>query len=116
MFPNGYATETALATATVRTQTGLRGAGMYTGDENARTGLEWVQQSVQRARAVEANQVTTKMTKYSWRAFSDVSEHNDFILLWFDRGQCLAIPDRALANQETRRNFVSLARQHITPA
>jgi hypothetical protein len=58
----------------------------------------------------------TKMTKYSWRAFSDVSEHNDFILLWFDRGQCLAIPDRALANQETRRKLISLARQHITSA
>jgi hypothetical protein len=44
-------------------KTGLRGAGiklgvMYTGDEKARTGLEWVQQSVQRARAVEANPAT----------------------------------------------------------
>jgi hypothetical protein len=55
------------------------------------------------------------VTKYSWRAFSDISEHDDFILLWVDRGQCIIVPDRALANQETRQNFVSLARQHIVP-
>jgi hypothetical protein len=44
-------------------KTRLHGAGiklgvMYTGNGNARTGLEWVQQSVQRARAVEANPAT----------------------------------------------------------
>lgn len=57
----------------------------------------------------------TKTTKYSWRAFNDISEHHDCILLWFDRGQCLIIPGRALANQETRRNLVDLARRHIAP-
>src|SRR5262249_25305436 len=54
----------------------------------------------------------TKLTKYSWRAFSDVSEHDNFIILWFDRAQGVLVPARALANNDVRRQFVSLAREH----
>jgi hypothetical protein len=58
----------------------------------------------------------TKLTKYSWRAFSDISEYDNFIVLWFDRTQGILVPARSLANQETRRHFVSLAREHVAPA
>jgi len=58
----------------------------------------------------------TKVTKYSWRAFSDVSEHDNFIILWFDRAQGILVPARALANNDVRRQFVSLARRQLAPA
>jgi hypothetical protein len=58
----------------------------------------------------------TKVTKYSWRAFSDISEHGRSVVMWIDRGQGILVPASALADEETRRNFVSLARAHITPA
>jgi|SRR5215471_2476607 len=35
---------------------------------------------------------------------------------WFDRGQCLLVPAGAFANQQTRQDFVSLARDHIAPS
>jgi len=58
----------------------------------------------------------TKMTKYSWRAFSDVSEHDNFIILWFDRAQGILISASALANNDVRRQLVSLAREHAARA
>jgi hypothetical protein len=57
----------------------------------------------------------SKSTKYSWRAFSDISEHADGIVLWFDRAQGVVVPARALAGEETRRDFVNLAREHMAP-
>src|SRR5215470_19083405 len=58
----------------------------------------------------------TKLTKYSWRAFNDISEHQDLIVLWLDRALGLLVHTRAFANQETRGMFLSLAREHIAPA
>ena len=58
----------------------------------------------------------TKVTTYSWRAFSDISEHDNFVVLWFDRAAGLLVPARALANEDMRQNFISLAREHIAPA
>jgi hypothetical protein len=58
-----------------------------------------------------------KSTRYSWHAFSDVTERAGFILLWFDRGgECLAIPARVLANDDARRDFVTLVRDRIALA
>jgi hypothetical protein len=57
----------------------------------------------------------TKLTKYSWRAFSDISEYDNFVVLWFDRTQGILVPARTLANQETRQHFVSLVREHVAP-
>jgi len=54
-----------------------------------------------------------KTTRYSWRAFSEVSEHRGLILLWCDRAQCVVVPARALADDSARRDFVTLARQRI---
>jgi hypothetical protein len=56
------------------------------------------------------------LTKYSWHAFCDISEHDDLVVLWLDRGQGLVVPAGAFVNQETRRLFVSLVREHIAPA
>jgi len=58
----------------------------------------------------------SKVTKYSWRAFNDVSEHDNFVILWTDRAQGILVPARALANNDVRRQFVSLAREHVAPA
>jgi hypothetical protein len=55
----------------------------------------------------------TKVTKYSWRAFTDMSEHGKSIVLWVDRAQGILVPASALANEGTRREFVSLAHEHI---
>ena len=57
-----------------------------------------------------------RTTRYSWRAFSEVSEHRGLILLWYDRAQCVVVPARALADDAARRDFVTLARQRIAQA
>jgi hypothetical protein len=58
----------------------------------------------------------SKTTRYSWRAFSDVTEQAGLILLWCDRGQGLAIPARVSANDDARRYFVTLVRERIAQA
>ena len=57
----------------------------------------------------------TSTTRYSWRAFSDVSEKAGLILLWDDGAESLVVPDRALAN-EAARDFVTLARERLAQA
>jgi YcxB-like protein len=58
----------------------------------------------------------TKTTRYSWRAFSEVTEQAGLIVLWRDRGQGLIVPARVLANDDTRRDFVTLVRERIAQA
>jgi len=58
----------------------------------------------------------TKTTRYSWRAFSDVTEQAGLIVLWRDRGQGLIVPARVLANHDARRDFVTLVRERIAQA
>jgi hypothetical protein len=58
----------------------------------------------------------TKTTRYSWRAFSDVTEQAGLIVLWRDRGQGLIVPARVLANDDARRDFVTLVRERIAQA
>src|SRR5260370_20658464 len=50
----------------------------------------------------------TKTTRYSWRAFSDVTEQAGLIVLWRDRGQGLIVPARVLANDDAPRGVVTL--------
>jgi len=57
-----------------------------------------------------------KTTRYSWRAFSDVTEQAGLIVLWWDRGQGLVVPARALADEAARRDFVTLVRERIAQA
>jgi hypothetical protein len=57
----------------------------------------------------------TSTTRYSWRAFSDVSEQAGLILLWGDDAESLVVPARALAD-EAARDFVTLARERIAQA
>src|SRR5262249_5502207 len=57
----------------------------------------------------------TSTTRYSWRAFSDVSEKAGLILLWDDGAESLVVPARALAD-EAARDFVTLARERIAQA
>ena len=57
-----------------------------------------------------------KTTRYSWRAFSDVTEQAGLIVLWRDRGQGLAVPARVLANDDARRDFVTFVRERIAHA
>ena len=57
-----------------------------------------------------------KTTRYSWRAFSDVTEQAGLIVLWRDRGQGLVVPARVLANDEARRDFVTFVRERIAQA
>jgi hypothetical protein len=57
-----------------------------------------------------------KTTRYSWRAFSDVTEQAGLIVLWRDRGQGLVVPARVLANDDARRDFVTLVRERIAQA
>jgi hypothetical protein len=50
--------------------------------------------------------------RYSWRAFSDVTEQAGLILFWIDRGaECLIVPAPALADDAARQDFVTLARE-----
>ena len=58
----------------------------------------------------------TKTTRYSWRTFSDVTEQAGLIVLWRDRGQGLIVPARVLANDDARRDFVTLVRERIAQA
>src|SRR5215468_550339 len=56
----------------------------------------------------------TSSTRYSWRAFSDLSEQAGLILLWLDDGaDSLVVPARALADEAARRDFVTLVRERI---
>ena len=57
-----------------------------------------------------------KTTRYSWHAFSDVTEQAGLIVLWRDRGQGLVVPARVLANDDARRDFVTLVRERIAQA
>jgi hypothetical protein len=57
-----------------------------------------------------------KTTRYSWRAFSDVTEQAGLVVLWRDRGQGLAVPARVLANDDARRDFVTFVRERIAHA
>jgi hypothetical protein len=58
----------------------------------------------------------TKTEIYSWRAFTDITEHADYIVLWFDHSQGIVVPARALTSDEARREFVTFAREHIAQA
>jgi hypothetical protein len=53
---------------------------------------------------------------YYWRAFTDVSEHADHIVLWLDHCRGVIVPARAVASEETRRELLNFAREHIAPA
>ena len=53
---------------------------------------------------------------YSWRAFTDISEHADYIILWLAPSHGIIVPVRAMAGEDMRRAFVDLARAHITLA
>jgi hypothetical protein len=64
--------------------------------------------------AFDAGQATT--ARYSWRAFTDISEHADCIILWLAPGHGLIVPVRAMAGEDMHRAFVDLARAHIAPA
>ena len=56
----------------------------------------------------------TSSTRYSWRAFSDLSEQAGLILLWLgDGADSLVVPARALADEAARRDFVTLVRERI---
>jgi len=57
-----------------------------------------------------------KTTRYSWHAFSDVTEQAGLIVLWRDRGQGLVVPARVLANGEARLDFVTFIRERIAQA
>lgn len=57
----------------------------------------------------------TSTTRYSWRAFSHLSEQAGLILLWGDDAESLFVPARALAD-EAARDFVTLARERIAQA
>jgi len=57
-----------------------------------------------------------KTVRYSWRAFSDVTEKAGLIVLWRHRGQGLIVPARVLANDDARRDFVTLVRERIAQA
>jgi hypothetical protein len=57
-----------------------------------------------------------KTTRYSWRAFSDVTQQAGLIVLWRDRAQGLIVPARVLVNDDARRDFVTLARERIARA
>jgi hypothetical protein len=58
----------------------------------------------------------TTTTRYSWYAFRDVTEQAGLIVLWRDRGQGLIVPARVLANDDARRDFVTLVRERIAQA
>jgi hypothetical protein len=53
---------------------------------------------------------------YSWRAFTDISEHADYIILWLAPSHGIIVPVRAMAGEDMRRAFVDLARAHIALA
>jgi hypothetical protein len=53
---------------------------------------------------------------YSWRAFTDISEHPDYIVLWLAPAQGIIVPVRAMAGEDMRQEFIDLARAHIALA
>jgi hypothetical protein len=57
----------------------------------------------------------TSTTRYSWRAFSDLSEQAGLIRLWLD-AESLIVPARALADETARRDLVTLIRERIAQA
>jgi hypothetical protein len=58
----------------------------------------------------------TKTEIYCWRAFTDITEHADYMVLWLDHGQGVVVPVRALTSEEAHREFVTFAREHIALA
>jgi hypothetical protein len=53
---------------------------------------------------------------YSWRAFTDMSEHADCIVLWLAPDHGIIVPVRAMEGEDMRQAFVDLARANIAPA
>jgi hypothetical protein len=62
---------------------------------------------------IDGDGLESQTTKYAWRAFSDISEHAEFILLWFSKARYFPVPVRAFTSQDARRDFVNLARERI---
>jgi hypothetical protein len=58
----------------------------------------------------------TRTARYSWRAFSDVTEQAGLIVLWRGRGDGMIVPARVLASDDARRDFVTLVRERIAQA
>jgi len=63
---------------------------------------------------IEASDAS-KVGKYSWQAFSEISQSGNLVILWFDRGQGILVPERAFANEEMRQTFIGAARGHVAP-
>ena len=55
-------------------------------------------------------------SKYSWQAFSEITQSGDLILLWLDRAQALLVSGQAFANDEMRRTFLETVRGHLPSA
>ena len=64
----------------------------------------------------DANSDATRTVRYSWRAFSDVTEQAGLIVLWRGRGNGMIVPARVLASDDARRDFVTLVRERIAQA
>ena len=58
----------------------------------------------------------TRTARYSWCAFSDVTEQTGLIVLWRGRGDGMIVPARVLASDDARRDFVTLIRERIAQA
>jgi hypothetical protein len=59
---------------------------------------------------------TARIVRYSWRAFSDVTDQAGLIVLWRGRGDGMIVPARVLASDDARRDFVTLVRDRIAQA
>jgi hypothetical protein len=57
-----------------------------------------------------------RTVRYSWSAFSDVTEQAGLIVLWRGRGDGMIVPVRVLASDDARRDFVALVRERIAQA
>jgi hypothetical protein len=57
----------------------------------------------------------TRTETYSWRAFTDMSEHDDYLVLWLAPRKGVIVPIRMMAGEDMRRAFVDLARARIAP-
>jgi hypothetical protein len=53
---------------------------------------------------------------YSWRAFREVSEDGELVLLWLDRAKAIVVPGRAFANADLRQSFIDTIRGHLASA
>jgi hypothetical protein len=58
----------------------------------------------------------TRTARYSWRAFSDVTEQAGLIVLWRGRSNGMIVPARVLASDDARPDFVTLVRERIAQA